>query len=1109
MRATILTIFCVAMFLLLPINAYVHAEVIEQTRVFQIDASDVVDYASILNIVNSSNNQYTNYEKLVTPFIENTSISGGYSGSFLPPSKFQLNSATSSDLNNHLILTSFVEFEGKNLLSGSSVSWWRCPYFYNGSQPDSRDWNLGLYIYHVDLPRQVNISWEKATGSANYPAYPTDSAHPSLVFSRGYTDCGQTQDDKQYNLTNSFTVPANDTLVNPDMPLNLIAGANYNPYKFNVTLDYSFSWFNVTAPIYPNETYMVIWDIRDNDIGSNDAGSCWITATDVGGNGYGRSLISWNSQDIYELPIDLDTSVIFQYGMGAGVTGHQLSDNDPDAQSHTSLFSNPSFENAWSYADDFTDQAVYDTRYTKSVSAPLYSWIRRDDSANEVEFRLNRSGYFSGGGSGGGIDTCNNGQWAELSYDITPFSFSPEGSTFRFDITMNDGIVDASIGNAWQIEGSSVKLALMDSTTQQGWVVIERYKDIGLTTSGVTYQNRLLWLDPTYTFVNTMALPDIMPTNMYVTLQCGVAFGGDNYIHIYDRNAPNYVFFSQILTNNYRSGYASHPAINGIVVSAVANAGVTYSDFTLDNWDTPIVTLRSFAGCESRTAILDGWSVGGTWTESPSKHNLFGGFETQLPEYNPTPPNSNTIAFGFIQESSSSLSGHISQYSSITSLTDRRFFASVNVRLMPDSLTESTVNSYFRFQLSGWDGVSWTDKIEYFRAWDGAWHNVSVGHLYGSFTQLYVSLTFQFEGATSSDHKIGMVDNLNVESIDNINYNYHRFNKEIDQTQWDSTNYYSLMMPFKYSVDPDFPPFCILYFKDSLGATTNTFYTTPSNFYGDFIMHSIKTSSISSLATYVTIDLYSFCDSAFIFLFDKNNDFIINDKFETKYNHIADYDDTDTLISEHFFSPYYSLRTTEGQWVNADSLFTTTYFYYVVVRFVQFIDNDPQVISIRYDSVDVQDVEVYRENLKTFGEVYSAEEWKVYLDIRNRPSFSDHIWDAFCDFAQWIDDTNLGNFLSPFGFMIWQSLTFLAPYLESAINFIIDIIQFVVAIFVFVFASWSMWKFVAVWIMIGEGRTEEGIAIATDTSGKVVDKVKSAVKSGVGMVGKVITGGVK
>lgn len=1101
MNIKTISLFCIVMMLLLPINSYVRAEVVEQTRVLYIAPSDVVNYTSVLNIVNETNNQYTNYERLVLPFIDNTSISGGYSGSFLPPSKFQLEDAKNSNINNHLILASFVEFQRKNLLSGASVSWWRCPYFYNSSTIISNNWALNLSIYHVDLPRQVNISWELATGTNNYPPVPTDSAHPSLIFQREYINCGQTQNDKQWNISTSFTIPANDTLVNSDLPLNLnVSSGDYNPYKYNVSLDFSFAWFNVTAPIYPNETYMVVWDIIDVD--TNDAGSCWITATDIGDNGYGRSLISWNSQDIYEMPIDLDTSVIFQYGLGAGVSGQKLLYNNPNVQDHTSLFDNPSFEIAtFHYEEDFSNEVLYNN-YVKSVSSSTFAWIRRNADAEQVEFIVNRSGYFSGGGSGSGVDTCNNGQWAELYYDFSPTHFSPEGSTFRFDITMNDGILESAFGT-WRIEGSSVKLALMDTNAQQGWIVIERYKWID--GSGVTIDNRLLWLDPTYTMVNTYPLPETLPNNLFITLQCGLAFGGNNYIHIYDQSAPNYVYFSHELTNNYRSGHALHPTINSVVVSAVANGGVLHSDEPLLYTNTPVLILRTISGVE-RTRTLGNWAVGGGWVESPSKHDFFGGFETVVPDYAEQPSTPNTKAFGFIQESSTVTSGYISQYSSITALSNRQYFASINVRLMPDSLTESTSNSYFRLKLHGYDGT-WHSSTSYFRVWDGAWHTVSSNYLTGSFVQFFVECFFYFEGATVPDHKIGMVDNFKLVSIDNSDRQYHLFEKKIDKAEWDSQNYYTFMMPFMYSNDPDFAPLCTLEFKNNTGTILNTYYTSPYDFYGDFILYSIKTSEINTQATYVTIKLFNFGSESYIFLFDKNNQFIINNKFETKFNKIEDYDASDTLLSEHFISPYYSLRTTEGQWVNADSLFTTVYFYYVVVHFVEFKDNDPQVISIRYDTVDVKDYEVYRENLKSFGEVFTAREWAVYLDIRNRPSFSDRIWDTLCDFAEWLWENGLGAIISPIGFLLWQLLNFLAPLLESLINYIIDVLQFVIAVFIFIFGVWVMWKFVLIWVMIGEGRTEEGIAIADDTSKQVIDKVKSAVRTVVGGITKIFTGG--
>ena len=222
LRKTFAVMFA-CLFVLLAFNDYVSAETVEEERIFKIDASDLVNYTAVFNIVNASNNQYSNYNVLVEPFIENSSISGGYSGSLLPPARFQLSGGESSSTNNKLVLASFVEFNEKNLLSGSSISWWRVPYYYNHSIAGSRNWDLTLRIFHVDMPRHVNLSFEYAVAGQNYPVYPTDEAHPSLIFERTYNNCGNTRNDQVYYMDIDKTMPANDTLVDPDKPLNLTA----------------------------------------------------------------------------------------------------------------------------------------------------------------------------------------------------------------------------------------------------------------------------------------------------------------------------------------------------------------------------------------------------------------------------------------------------------------------------------------------------------------------------------------------------------------------------------------------------------------------------------------------------------------------------------------------------------------------------------------------------------------------------------------------------------------------------------------------------------------------------------------------------------------------
>jgi len=309
------------------------------------------------------------------------------------------------------------------------------------------------------------------------------------------------------------------------------------------------------------------------------------------------------------------------------------------------------------------------------------------------------------------------------------------------------------------------------------------------------------------------------------------------------------------------------------------------------------------------------------------------------------------------------------------------------------------------------------------------------------------------------------------------------------------------MLPLKQTVEPDYPPICHLYFKTSSGVTVYTWMTGPTDFYHDFIMASIKTYNLPPTVDYVMISLTNFGQGSYLFLFDKNNDFDNNNKIDYKFNYFWQYDGS-SITDDIFMSPYYSLETTEGEWSNADSVFTTTYFYFVVVHFMEFKDNDPEVIRIIYDNVAVKDYAVYRFNMRAFGEVYTAEEWMTYLEIRSDPSFSDKIMDLFSDFAEWLAQSPIGQLFGAIGKFIYEAMTFLAPILESLVNYLILIAQMFIPVLTYLVATWAMWKFMLVWTLIGSGKTEDGIMLASETANRAISRIKSTLQAGASMVGK-------
>jgi len=1073
MNKSMFAFVTIAIFLLLPFNQVVSADVVEETKVVQIDAATLegFEYTSIMNIVNTTNDEFTNEKLLIEPFEEKTGVSGMISGSFMPPARFQLDSAIGSFGNQNLILASTVEFNKKNILSGASESWWRCPFAYTYYRPRSCSFDLKMSIYHVDLPRTVNLTFTNPNPLINYPVYPTNTAHPSLVYQKSYTNCGATNNSQQTFVHVPTYLPVNDTLVDSTKPLNTNpSDPDYNDYKYKTPMYYANAWFNVSAPIYPNQSYFVVWEITDLDT-FGDAGSVWITASDIGNNGYGRSLMSWNNQTIYELPIDMDISVVFKVGLGAGISGAKLESNEADKQYHTSAFVNPSFETAtWSYYDDLDTQL-----YTPSSSLSTDAWIRNNPSLGTTDFLVNKTGMLLGGLSG--QDGNNGNTWVEMYYGTTV----PHEVYMNFEITMNDIKSSDASCDYW---GSQFKIGLHNSISDRANIIIQRLEQYFLSNDTKFYKNYIISESSGGTW-EYYQLPDIVPNHLYVTVQnikyvtiLGVPFY-TRIVSLYNADAPNIIFDSHT--------FSTAPiiaTINRIVYSGCAYAFSTPVLTTPSN--SVAVTVHRISGIEALDSatgtVIDGWTNNLANTAYPTKVNFGEGMETIVPNFKNTAP-ANYRCAGFTQRPGTSGIGGIYQYSNVITApaTPRRYFVELDYRMI-EKIPEGR-GSYFELFFTGYEvsTSSWVTASQVYNyEIDGGWHKVSAGHLVGRFARLYVSFAFRF-GWTSTQETYGFVDNIQAYSVaEPTQMKIHQFYQKIDKLGWNSTNYYTFMMPFKYETTPSAFAWCRFDYYDINGAYYGGFNSMPTDFNNDFIIWSVKTSSIPSVAYFFRITLVNYDEDGYIFLHDRNSQFTVNNmtnlNFNVFFTRNGTYPTWGTPYNMTYFSPYYSFRTTEGKWINSDSQLTTTYFYYVAVHYIRFNDNDPEEISIMIDTVDAQNLEAYRLNLKSFGEVYDAKEWVSYLNYLNRPSLFDKIVDAFINFANWLlNVTGLGAVLGAIGKFINDTITFLAPYLEAIGNFILEAIVFIIAFVVYVFAVWIMWNFVQFWVLLGEGKTNEAI----------------------------------
>lgn len=1074
-------VLVISVFLLVHMNQVVAANVQEESRTFYIQPNPDVNYLTSLNIVNGTNNNFTNNKVLIEPFIAQSGIDGGYSGSFLPPVKFQLNDAASTDWNNHLVLSSVVEFNRKNLLSGASESWWRCPYYYNATyngveEPLNQDWDLTLSIYHVNTPRTANFSFEYQTG-VNWPLVPTAESRPSLIFTRYYEDCGKTQDWKQWNFSAVGKLPTNDTLEFPDLPLQLDPGEpDYNRYMYmfddtyNHTINYDMAWFNVTAPIYPNESYMVVWDIHDADLSDNDAGSFWLTATDIGNNYYGRTIVSWNSIDVYELPLDLDSSVIFRTGMGAGVSGTKLDYIDNVGYLNHNILTNPSFEASTpstNIQEDFSHPPIGSWSTTQAAPWPVSEFPVINHQETILEFQA--------------ISTRTTGNAVHVNMDFNPHG---QGTCVNFDLTQKSQYwKDSSVTPPDAYFTSTFHFILGDLAHQEAEFKINKWVKIpgdGLPT--ITH-NEILHNVGGGIWFSTM-LPETFPENIYVSVITDPKTDAPDtnfYLYIYDQDVPNSVYFA----DKFYSVYNGPSAEQGITLSMSSWNNVTSTNVPLHDG-----VSNALMGYMNKIVTIEAWENMPGWVFSPTavfKQDFWTGFDTVVPDMHTT---SNTNCIEVIHQDSNEQTSTISQLSGLTGwdFQNRRYFVECQYSMMSVNESQNYADSYFELKIGGVDSGGFVDYETYtYYMVDGTWHGVGSGHVDGYFEKIHIVATFYFPATIDGavDIKYGMVDNFKIYSInDDLAGGIIEFHQKIETQDLTNTNFMSLMIPIKQSTIPDFAPYAQLRFLNDAGTLRHRTYTLPSDFYGDFILSSIKSSELLAHPdiTSVTIMLYNFCDDAYMFINDRNSDFNLNDEIWYRYNYYrkSDIGDWATITEESFFSPFYSLRATEGQWVNADSSFTTTYFYYVTVRYVRFVDNDVEIISIVLDTVDAGDLEAYRFNLKSFGDVYNAKEWLAYLEVRNKQPEG-----AFDKIVDGLVNSQIGQFYNAIGKFIWKVIVFLVKSLAMVMYLILEVIAFMIPILLYAISTWIIWNFTKFWILLGQNRVEEGIAVLTDVTGKI------------------------
>lgn len=265
---TVIIILLVALFM--PVVAA------EQTRdmdiVFYVQHNPDLNYTRIINIANDTDEQYTNWNATVKPFMENNT---DIRGRCIVPITFPyiFNMTATSDIS----LAQYIRFSPSDVMNGISQFWVRVPI-----ENLTTNAIINVRLYRTWVSSMSFWAAHDATG-------PTFISGTNLI----------------YNMTDNLN------------PGNRV----YHDYVRNSTVSVlnqtlNFTWVKVSAPIIPKDNYIIYMNITNITNNVRLA----VSGCDLGNDEIYRSYL-WTDTQNMEMDLDMDAPIILTVGMGGGVSG--------------------------------------------------------------------------------------------------------------------------------------------------------------------------------------------------------------------------------------------------------------------------------------------------------------------------------------------------------------------------------------------------------------------------------------------------------------------------------------------------------------------------------------------------------------------------------------------------------------------------------------------------------------------------------------------------------------------------------------------------------------------------------------------------------------------
>jgi hypothetical protein len=254
---------------------------------------DEMEWNGTYNASSSDAQALSNYNVSAVPFMNSSNVSGTFTGPFTPPMFYKVANETAWTNDR---VTTIVRFKSEEVMSGSSVSWWRLPALELKNPVD--EWLVTMRLWHVDSPGLVDDTIVEDLLD-NEP----NMARTSLIFTRVYGDPAVYGGGE--NVTYRWQ--------------NFTAG---DPWEYSESgTNLTFLWLRVDAMVHADASYLVDWEVWSETATLEGVGKrLMFTGCDVGDNGIYKTWLKFNSTAVL-VGCDLDVSVVHQFGIGHSVSG--------------------------------------------------------------------------------------------------------------------------------------------------------------------------------------------------------------------------------------------------------------------------------------------------------------------------------------------------------------------------------------------------------------------------------------------------------------------------------------------------------------------------------------------------------------------------------------------------------------------------------------------------------------------------------------------------------------------------------------------------------------------------------------------------------------------